>query len=133
MPKFRSMFIETPEVTKEKLTFPEKHLTAVGRLLRMSSFDELPQLYSVLIGDMSLVGPRPALHSQLSLIQRRSEVGVSKIRPGITGLAQVKARHNPSDKEKVELDLEYLRKMSLMYDIKILFLTISVSFSAANI
>lgn len=133
MPKFRSMFIETPEISSEKLADPEKYITMVGRFLRMSSFDELPQLYSVLIGDMSLVGPRPALHTQKLLIKKRAEVGVSRIRPGITGLAQVVDRRNSSDKKKLELDLEYLRKMNLIYDIKILFLTINVMFRTTNI
>jgi O-antigen biosynthesis protein WbqP len=133
MPKFRSMVIGTPEVASEKLTNQEKYITVVGRLLRMSSLDEVPQLYSVLIGDMSLVGPRPALHTQKFLIKRRAEVGVSRIRPGITGLAQVEARHNTSEKEKVEFDLEYLSKMNLIYDIKILFLTVGVIFKSTNI
>ena len=133
MPKFRSMLVKTPVVASEDLKSSEKYITFVGQFLRMSSFDEGPQLYLVLVGDMSLVGPRPALYSQISLIEKRTKVGVSNIRPGITGLAQVMARNHSSDEEKVELDLQYLNKMSLRLDIKILFLTILVSFRNSNI
>jgi O-antigen biosynthesis protein WbqP len=133
MPKFRSMHVKTPVVASEELKFSEKYITSVGRFLRISSFDEVPQLYSVLVGDMSLVGPRPALYSQISLIKKRTKLGVSDIRPGITGLAQVMARNHSSDEEKVELDLQYLNKMSLKLDIKILFLTVFVSIRNSNI
>ena len=128
MPKFRSMIVGTPEISSERLKSPEKYLTLTGKILRMTSFDEVPQFFSVLIGDMSLVGPRPALSNQVSLIKKRTELGISNISPGITGLAQVKARDNLNDVEKIALDLEYLKKMSLLLDVKILFLTIGVCF-----
>jgi O-antigen biosynthesis protein WbqP len=123
MPKFRSMRINAPQVATHLLTNPRAYLTPVGSFLRRSSLDELPQLFSVLKGDLSLVGPRPALFNQDDLITLRTESGVHKLVPGITGLAQVNGRDDLPISEKVRLDCEYLRTRSFRLDIKIIFLT----------
>jgi O-antigen biosynthesis protein WbqP len=123
MPKFRSMYEGTPPVATHLLANPESHVTPLGRLLRKSSLDELPQLWSVLIGDMSLVGPRPALFNQDDLIAARSAAGVHRLRPGITGWAQVNGRDEVPIAEKVALDVAYLRSCSLSLDLRILWMT----------
>ena len=104
MPKFRTMKVLTPELPTDKLTLPQKWLTPIGKILRKSSLDELPQLFSVLNGDMSLVGPRPALQSQESLIKARTEIGIHKLSPGITGWAQINGRDNISELQKLSFD-----------------------------
>jgi O-antigen biosynthesis protein WbqP len=124
MPKFRSMRTNAPQVATHLLSNPNAYLTPIGGFLRRSSLDELPQLFSVLNGDLSLVGPRPALFNQDDLIALRTEVGVHKLVPGITGWAQVNGRDELPIQEKVRLDCEYLRTRSFWSDIKILFLTI---------
>jgi O-antigen biosynthesis protein WbqP len=124
MPKFRSMLIDTPIVATHLLDNPDSYLSPIGRLLRRSSFDELPQLLSVLKGDMSFVGPRPALYNQYDLINLRSEKGVDKLLPGITGWAQVNGRDDLSISDKVVLDVEYLNRKSFLFDIKILWMTV---------
>ena len=123
MPKFRSMRLETPAVATHLLTDPEAHLTPIGSFLRKSSLDELPQLWSILIGDMSFVGPRPALFNQDDLISLRTRYGVDKLAPGLTGWAQVNGRDELSIPDKVQYEVEYLQKQSFWFDMKILGLT----------
>lgn len=123
MPKFRSMRIGTPAVATHLLSDPKVYLTPIGSFLRKSSLDELPQLWSILVGDMSFVGPRPALFNQDDLIALRTENGVHELVPGLTGWAQVNGRDELPIPEKVKLDLEYLRRQSLYFDIRILWLT----------
>lgn len=124
MPKFRSMRVGTPAVATHLLTEPSAYLTPIGSFLRKSSLDELPQLWSILRGDMSFVGPRPALFNQDDLIALRTEQGVHELVPGLTGWAQVNGRDELPIPEKVVLDVEYLRRCSLQFDLKILWLTI---------
>ncbi len=123
MPKFRSMRVGTPPVATHLLKNPEKHLTLLGSFLRKSSLDELPQIFSILIGDMSFVGPRPALFNQHDLVELRSRYGVDRLVPGLTGWAQVNGRDELSIAEKVSLDVEYMKYGSLLFDAKILWLT----------
>ena len=123
MPKFRSMLINTPAVATHLLDNPDSYLSPIGSFLRSSSLDELPQLFSVLKGDMSFVGPRPALFNQDDLIALRKEKGVDKLLPGITGWAQVNGRDELSIPDKVALDTEYLNRQSFWFDIKILWMT----------
>jgi len=123
MPKFRSMKVDTPAVATHLLTDPKSVLTPIGDFLRKSSLDELPQLWSILKGDMSFVGPRPALFNQDDLIALRTEKGVEKLLPGLTGWAQVNGRDELPIPQKVELDAEYVGRQSFMFDIYILWLT----------
>lgn len=123
MPKFRSMRIDTPAVATHLLQNPDQWLTPIGSFLRKSSLDELPQLWSILKGDMSFVGPRPALFNQGDLIALRTERGVHKLVPGLTGWAQVNGRDELPIPQKVALDVEYLRRQSLLFDLKILWMT----------
>lgn len=123
MPKFRSMRIGTPAVATHLLVNPGAHLTPIGGFLRKSSLDELPQLWSILVGDMSFVGPRPALFNQDDLIALRTAQGVHELVPGLTGWAQVNGRDELPIPEKVKLDVEYLQHHSLGFDIAILWLT----------
>lgn len=123
MPKFRSMRVGTPTVATHLLADAHSHLTPVGNFLRKSSLDELPQLWSIIRGDMSFVGPRPALFNQADLIALRTQYGVEKLPPGLTGWAQVNGRDELPIPEKVKLDVEYLRRQSLPFDIKIIVLT----------
>jgi O-antigen biosynthesis protein WbqP len=123
MPKFHSMRVGTPAVATHLLDNPQAHLTPIGSFLRKSSLDELPQLWSILVGDMSFVGPRPALFNQHDLIALRTEHGVHALVPGLTGWAQVSGRDELSIPEKVKLDLAYLQRQSLWLDIHILWLT----------
>ena len=123
MPKFRSMRIDTPAVATHLLENPKAWLTPVGSFLRKSSLDELPQLWSILRGDMSFVGPRPALFNQDDLIALRTACGVHALVPGLTGWAQINGRDELPIPEKVRLDAEYLARKSLAFDIRILWLT----------
>jgi len=123
MPKFRTMRTGTPAVATHLLPNPSAYLTPVGSFLRKSSLDELPQLWSILKGDMSFVGPRPALFNQHDLIALRTQCGVDQLLPGLTGWAQVNGRDELPIPEKVRLDEEYLKKMSMRFDIRILCLT----------
>ena len=123
MPKFRSMQVGTPAVATHLLADARSHLTPVGNFLRKSSLDELPQLWSIIRGDMSFVGPRPALFNQDDLIALRTQYGVEKLPPGLTGWAQVNGRDELPIPEKVKLDVEYLQRQSLPFDIKIIALT----------
>jgi len=123
MPKFRSMCVGTPALATHLLSNPDAHLTPIGSFLRKSSLDELPQLWSILVGDMSFVGPRPALFNQTDLIELRTKFDVDKLVPGLTGWAQVNGRDELAIPDKVALDAEYLQKRSLWFDIRILWLT----------
>lgn len=123
MPKFRSMRVGTPAVATHLLTNPDAHLTPIGSFLRKSSLDELPQLWSILVGDMSIVGPRPALFNQHDLIALRTEKGVDQLVPGLTGWAQVNGRDELPIPRKVELDEYYLQHRSLALDLRIIWMT----------
>lgn len=123
MPKFRSMNIDTPAVATHLLEDPKRALTPIGDFLRKSSLDELPQLWCILKGDMSFVGPRPALFNQDDLIALRTEKGVHKMVPGLTGWAQVNGRDELPIPQKVDLDVEYFQRQSFFFDIYILWLT----------
>lgn len=123
MPKFRSMRIDTPAVATHLLSNPDSYLTPIGSFIRKTSLDELPQLWSILTGDMSFVGPRPALYNQDDLIALRTEKGVHTLVPGLTGWAQVNGRDELPIPAKVALDEEYLRRRSLRFDIQIIWLT----------
>ena len=124
MPKFRSMSMDTPAVATHLMFDAETFLTPIGGFLRRYSLDELPQLFSILKGDMSFVGPRPALFNQKDLIALRTEKGVDKLVPGVTGWAQVNGRDKISIPEKVDLDMEYLNHQSFWFDLKILWMTL---------
>ena len=123
MPKFRSMRVGTPAVATHLLADAESHLTPIGSFLRKTSLDELPQLWSILRGDMSFVGPRPALFNQQDLIDLRTSKGVHTLLPGLTGWAQVNGRDELPIPEKVRLDVTYLHQRSLWFDVRILWLT----------
>jgi O-antigen biosynthesis protein WbqP len=125
MPKFRSMRVDTPAVATHLLKDPGKYLTPIGPFLRKSSLDELPQLWSILRGDMSFVGPRPALFNQHDLIEQRTQLGVHELVPGLTGWAQVNGRDELPIPQKVALDAEYIQKQSLMFDLRILLMTLA--------
>lgn len=124
MPKFRSMRVGTPAVATHLLVNPKLHLTPIGSFLRKSSLDELPQLWSILVGDMSFVGPRPALFNQYDLIELRTQKNVHTLVPGLTGWAQVNGRDDLPIPQKVALDAEYLRRRGLWFDIQILWRTL---------
>jgi O-antigen biosynthesis protein WbqP len=123
MPKFRSMRVDTPVVATHLLESPERWLTPVGGFLRRTSLDELPQLWSILVGDMSVVGPRPALHNQHDLIELRTRRGVHVLRPGLTGWAQINGRDEIPIPDKVAFDAWYLQHRSLALDLRIIFRT----------
>lgn len=124
MPKFRSMRTDAPEIASHLLQNPNQWLTPLGSFLRRSSLDELPQLWSILKGDMSFVGPRPALHNQDDLITLRTEIGVHTLVPGLTGWAQVRGRDELPISQKVSLDFDYLKQQSFLFDLKILWITL---------
>ena len=124
MPKFRSMRTDTPAVATHLLPDPDLFLTPIGSLLRKSSLDELPQLWSILKGDMSFVGPRPALFNQHDLVALRTQAGVHALVPGLTGWAQINGRDELPIPQKVALDIEYLKKKSVLFDLKIILLTV---------
>lgn len=133
MPKFRTMRIDTPPVATHLLSNPDRYLTPVGRFIRKSSLDEFPQLWSVLKGDMSFVGPRPALFNQDDLIALRTEKGVHQLIPGITGWAQINGRDEIPIPKKVEYEAYYLKNRSFYFDLKILFLTFIAVIQGKNI
>jgi O-antigen biosynthesis protein WbqP len=124
MPKFRSMLVDAPAVPTHLLDQPDQWLTPIGSLLRQSSLDELPQLWCILTGDMSLVGPRPALFNQDDLIDLRTQNNIHHLVPGLTGWAQVNGRDELPIKQKVELDCEYFHQKSFFFDLKILWMTV---------
>ncbi len=123
MPKFRTMRVDTPAVATHLLPDPKRFLTPVGSFLRKSSLDELPQLWSIFKGDMSFVGPRPALFNQDDLVALRTQYGVDKVLPGLTGWAQINGRDELPTPDKVKLDVDYVRRQSFGLDLKIIFLT----------
>lgn len=123
MPKFRTMRIDTPAVATHLLENPQQYLTPIGSFLRKTSLDELPQLWSILRGDMSFVGPRPALFNQDDLITLRTQHGVDKLVPGLTGWAQINGRDELPIADKVKLDVEYMQKQSFLFDLQIILLT----------
>jgi O-antigen biosynthesis protein WbqP len=124
MPKFRSMRIDTPAVATHLLENPDEWLTPIGSFLRKTSLDELPQLWSILVGHMSFVGPRPALFNQDDLIALRTQAGVHELVPGLTGWAQINGRDEIPIAEKVKLDIEYLQRRSFVFDLWILWMTL---------
>ena len=124
MPKFRSMLVDTPTLATHLMTKPNAFLSPIGAFLRRFSLDELPQLFSILKGEMSFVGPRPALFNQDDLIALRTEKGVDKLMPGVTGWAQVNGRDDLSIPEKVDLDVEYLNRQSFWLDLQIIWMTL---------
>ena len=124
MPKFRSMRVDTPAIATHLLSDPQQYLTPVGALLRKTSLDELPQLWSILRGDMSVVGPRPALFNQDDLIALRTQAGVHRLVPGLTGWAQVNGRDTLPIPDKVALDIEYLQRKSVWLDLRIIWMTL---------
>jgi O-antigen biosynthesis protein WbqP len=124
MPKFRSMQTHTPAVATHLLDNPDNYLTPIGSFLRKSSLDELPQLWSIIKGDMSFVGPRPALYNQADLIELRTRYGIHRLLPGLTGWAQVNGRDELPIPQKVALDFEYLQRQSIKFDGEIIFRTV---------
>jgi O-antigen biosynthesis protein WbqP len=124
MPKFRTMQVGTPAVASHLLQNPQVYLSPIGSFLRKSSLDELPQLWSIIKGDMSFVGPRPALYNQIDLIALRTEKGIHELVPGLTGWAQVNGRDELPIPQKVELDAQYLKRKSFLFDLKILWMTV---------
>jgi O-antigen biosynthesis protein WbqP len=124
MPKFRSMWTDTPQLPTHLLSNPAAYLTPIGSFLRRTSLDELPQLFSILMGDLSFVGPRPALFNQDDLVALRTERGIHILIPGLTGWAQVNGRDDLSIPEKVRLDCEYMHMQSLWFDLRILVMTV---------
>ena len=124
MPKFRTMRLNTPSVATHLLEKPETYLTPIGSFLRKTSLDELPQFYSILKGDMSVVGPRPALYNQYDLIKLRTENGIHMLLPGMTGWAQVNGRDDISIKEKVAIERVYLQRNNFFFDVRIILITI---------
>ena len=133
MPKFRTMRLNTPQLATHLLGKSENYLTPVGSFLRKSSLDELPQLWSVLIGEMNIVGPRPALFNQDDLRELRTKEGVHTIAPGVTGWAQINGRDELSIEEKVKLDKQYFTQRSIWFDVKIIFLTAYKVLARSNI
>lgn len=133
MPKFRTMILETPEIATDKLLNPKKYITSFGSFLRTTSIDELPQFFSVLSGDMSIVGPRPALHNQHDLIAERMKLGIDILRPGITGWAQINGRDDIVLSKKITLDYQYLQCQSTIFDFKIIIKTISLVAGSNNV
>ena len=124
MPKFRSMKIDTPNLASHLIKNPDQYFSPIGEYIRRSSIDEIPQLFSILKGDMSFVGPRPALFNQDDLIKMRIEKGVDKLIPGVTGWAQINGRDELTIKDKVNLDEEYIKYQSFWFDIKIIWFTL---------
>ena len=133
MPKFRTMRTDTPDVATHLLSDPDQWITPLGRFLRRSSLDEFPQLWSVVIGQMSLVGPRPALFNQDDLIDLRTEAGVHRLRPGVTGWAQINGRDDLPIPDKVRLDADYMARASFTFDLKIILITVRAALSARGV
>ena len=133
MPKFRTMQVGAPTVATHLLKNPDAYLTPIGSFLRRSSLDELPQLWSILKGDMSFVGPRPALFNQDDLVALRTQFGVDSLMPGLTGWAQINGRDDLPIPEKVKFDVEYLQNQSFLFDIKILCITFLKVFKKENV
>ena len=119
--KFRTMKVDTPDLPTDKIKNPEQYITRIGRILRKTSLDELPQVFNIFIGQMSFIGPRPALWNQTELIKLRDRVGANDVRPGLSGWAQINGRDEIPEKKKAELDGEYVKKMSFWFDVKCFF------------
>ena len=124
MPKFRSMKVGTPILASHLIQNPDEHLISIGKILRSTSLDEIPQLWCILRGDMSFVGPRPALFNQYDLIEMRNQCGVQSLLPGLTGWAQINGRDELSNTEKVKYDKDYLENRSMRFDLRIMCMTI---------
>lgn len=133
MPKIRTMYVNTPIVASDKLFNPEIYITPIGLILRKLSIDEIPQLYSIIIGDMNFIGPRPALFNQYELIEKRQKFKIDNILPGITGYAQINGRDYLSIDEKIDYDLYYLRNKSFFLNFKIIIFTVLFFFNFKNI
>ena len=133
MPKFRTMRIDTPSIATHLLKKPDEWITPVGKILRKYSLDEIPQLWSIILGKMSVVGPRPALYNQDDLINLRKKYNVDTLVPGLTGLAQIRGRDDLSIEDKVKVDREYLEKCSLIMDLNIILITIKKVFISENV
>ena len=133
MPKFRTMKINTPDIATHLVTDPNKYLTKSGKFLRKISLDETPQLYSILKGDMTFVGPRPALHNQFDLIKLRDRHNINELKPGITGWAQINGRDNISIEKKVEHDLFYFKNKNFFFDLKIILMTFISVFNKKSV
>lgn len=131
--KFRTMKVDTPNVATHLLSNPEQYITSIGKFLRKTSLDELPQLLNIIKGDMSVVGPRPALYNQRDLNELRTQYGVHKLIPGLTGWAQINGRDELSIEDKVKFDVEYLDKSSFFFDMKIIFMTIVKVFKSEGV
>lgn len=131
--KFRTMRIDTPNVATHLLKNPEHYITPIGKFMRKTSLDELPQLFNILKGEMSVVGPRPALYNQHDLIEMRTKANVHTVRPGLTGLAQVSGRDELELDKKVYFDQQYLEKQSFFYDLKLIFLTVAKVFKSEGV
>lgn len=119
--KFRTMKVDTPDLPTDKIKNPEQYITRIGRILRKTSLDELPQVFNIFVGQMSFIGPRPALWNQTELIKLRDRVGANDVRPGLSGWAQINGRDEIPEKKKAELDGEYVKKLSFWFDIKCFF------------
>lgn len=119
--KFRTMKVDTPDLPTDKIKNPEQYITGIGRILRKTSLDELPQVFNIFIGQMSFIGPRPALWNQTELIKLRDQTGANDVRPGLSGWAQINGRDEIPEKKKAELDGEYVKKLSFWFDIKCFF------------
>ena len=133
MPKFRTMHIDTPPIATHLLDNPDKWVTPIGKILRKYSLDEVPQIWSIISGKMSIVGPRPALYNQNDLISLRKKYNIHTLVPGLTGLAQIKGRDILSIEDKVKVDKEYLEKCSLTMDLNIILVTIKKVFISENV
>jgi O-antigen biosynthesis protein WbqP len=133
MPKYRTMKRETPAVATNLLRNPDSYMTNMGPILRKTSLDELPQLWSIFIGDMSFVGPRPALFNQVELISARKRMGIDQLKPGLTGLAQVNGRDELTDDVKVQFDAQYLKNISINLDLKIILMTFTQVIFGKNV
>lgn len=131
--KFRTMRIDTPNVATHLLKNPEQYITPIGKFMRKTSLDELPQLFNILKGEMSVVGPRPALYNQYDLIEMRTNANVHTVRPGLTGLAQVSGRDELENQQKVYFDHQYVQKQSFFFDLKLIFLTVVKVFKSEGV
>lgn len=131
--KFRTMRIDTPNIATHLLKNPEQYITAVGKFMRKTSLDELPQLFNILKGEMSVVGPRPALYNQYDLIEMRTKANVHTVRPGLTGLAQVSGRDELENEQKVYFDQQYVQKQSFFFDLKLIILTVVKVFKSEGV
>ena len=131
--KFRSMKVNTPDVPTDKLKNPEQYITSIGKFLRKTSLDELPQLFNIFAGQMSFIGPRPALWNQEALIELRDKVHANDVRPGLSGWAQINGRDDISEKKKAKYDGEYMEKLSFVFDIKCFFGTFAKAFKGEGV